>query len=770
MKKFLSLYLIVSFIYNVSFSQVTLAWLKINQPSQSAGSVAVDQFNNSYAAAIAGNTTYLTKRDAAGNLLWSASGSSSYLEGIVKVCVDADNNPVVAGFQYTTSINGIVARGLIVRKFTASGDSVYRTIVGGLFTYLDGGDIEHPGNNQTKISAVMDSLSNVYFATAGEVNSGKGFQAVKIAPGGNLEWLRVQNFNQDTTGNPLFLAKNITVKNNRVGITGTTDKTFSNAATWVLSTAGNTIWNNITPKIAGADIVFDNALNAFVLATASNAVNNTYTGGDIAVVKFNTSGKKVGSRAYDFGSNEMPLRIMLTPDKNFVIMARADGTSSLGFMDWFTVKIKSNFDVLWTNRYNQSNYDEMPRAMIIDAAGNVYVTGSGGPDTGEFLYGLYGVTIKYSPSGVKRWQSVLHLQNFTPVDIALGKDTSVFVVSAPNAGVARFLQKGKTASCTTPSALKTISVTKNTATVTWKKVPDVFLYYVQYKTATATEWVQVTADSNRYTLQGLQQGTNYNFRVQAICATEPSDISAAANFKTTGAGYCASKGPDNNCQWIEGVQLGPINTYGSGPNNGYKDFTNLSADIKQGSTYTITTNKYNLCGSTEAWRIWIDYNHDGDFDDANELIIQYSNNYNFDYHDFTVPSTALTGTTRMRVSMKAGTQYSTPCEALPDGEVEDYTVNILPASFAIAANAMSDKSAITVSPNPAKDFLIVHSSMFKRKSFVQIFNANGKMVTNEQTENTNEIKIDVRLLNKGIYMLKVIDAAGNSETIKWMKE
>ncbi|MCB9341494.1 MAG: hypothetical protein H6577_25510 [Lewinellaceae bacterium] len=40
-----------------------------------------------------------------------------------------------------------------------------------------------------------------------------------------------------------------------------------------------------------------------------------------------------------------------------------------------------------------------------------------------------------------------------------------------------------------------------------------------------------------------------------------------------------------------------------------------------------------------------------------------------------IPTSALSGPTRMRVSMKRGA-YATACETLPFGEVEDYTVNI----------------------------------------------------------------------------------------------
>ncbi|MCH8318876.1 MAG: T9SS type A sorting domain-containing protein, partial [Bacteroidetes bacterium] len=79
----------------------------------------------------------------------------------------------------------------------------------------------------------------------------------------------------------------------------------------------------------------------------------------------------------------------------------------------------------------------------------------------------------------------------------------------------------------------------------------------------------------------------------------------------------------------------------------------------------------------EYWKIWIDFNQNGNFSDAGELAFDagalssstVSGNLN-------VPSTASLGTTRMRVSMKYnGAQ--TACETFSYGEVEDYSVNII---------------------------------------------------------------------------------------------
>jgi hypothetical protein len=773
MKKFCTT-LSLALFYCISFSQVSIDWMKtIKEPSESAGSIAIDSINNTYAAAVHGNTTYITKRNKGGKTLWRVQASSSYLEGIVKMFVDPQGNPVVTGFQYYNTINGIVAVGIIVRKFTAAGDSVYRTIVPGLFTWLDGGDIEHPGTNRTKITAVMDALGNIYFGTAGDAVSGKGFIAIKISRGGALIHIISQNFNQDTTGNPLYFANNITLQKNRLALTGMTRYPFANVSTWVLDTAGSTLWTDVSEGILGNDVAFDDAANAYVLASVKNAVNQGFTADDVAIYVFNKNGRKLGMKAYDFGGDELPSEIEYSPDKNFVIIGTGTGTSTLGFGDWLVMKIDAKGKLLWHRTYNRSNYDERPRTFVLDSSGNVYVTGSGGPDTGDFLYGLYGVTIKYRANGTEQWTSLIHLYNFTPVDLVLGKDTSLFILSAPAATVAHLIQKSKSDSCAVPSALQSSAITNNSAMLRWKNVPDVFLYYLQYKTSTGNQWTQVSLDSNQYLLTGLQQGTQYEFRVQAICAVGPSEFSAGASFTTTGAGYCASKGPNNNYQWIDGVHLGAINTYPSGPNDGYADFTNLSARLVPGSTYTITTNKYNLSGGWESWRIWIDYNHDGDFEDANELIVEYSNNYNYDYHDFTVPVNVMAGTTRMRVSMKAGTIYSAPCETFAEGEVEDYTVNIISnEAFAFAENKTNfstGKVSLLVSPNPSANIVTVSCNGFKAETRLQLFDAAGKMVLSENV-NSVSVKLNIAALQKGVYLLKASDGLGNTKSIKIMKQ
>jgi hypothetical protein len=404
---------------------------------------------------------------------------------------------------------------------------------------------------------------------------------------------------------------------------------------------------------------------------------------------------------------------------------------------------------------------------VQDAKSNLYITGSGGPDTGDFLYGLYGVTVRLNTSGKEKWVSKIHLQNFTPVDLNLGKDTSVFVISAPQAAVARLLQKSKSTICAVPTNLQA-AVTNNSAVLSWKAVPDVFLYQVQYKTSTAAEWTEITTDSTHYTAHNLLQGTSYDFRVQVICAVGPSGWSATKTFITTGAGYCASSGATfNNAYMISWVALGDI--YNQSSSEGYGDFTSQSTVLLPGSTYSLTTSAY-VIGDfyNEAFSVWIDYNIDGDFTDAGELVSQFTQSTTgYTVHSFTVPASVTLGITRMRVSMKH-VGYSTPCEIFQNGEVEDYTINLGPAKSSNVA--LDENIQLSVMPNPANDLITVHADGFADEFLLKVFDVSGRLMFEQNEQSETSIRLDVSAFPAGIYIVHVNDQYGSSQRVKFIKE
>src|SRR5690606_40640885 len=97
-------------------------------------------------------------------------------------------------------------------------------------------------------------------------------------------------------------------------------------------------------------------------------------------------------------------------------------------------------------------------------------------------------------------------------------------------------------------------------------------------------------------------------------------------------------------------------------------------------------------------------NQDGDCVDSGEQVYSRSRTTASPISgSFTVPTSALSGATRMRVSMKYNAN-PTSCETFTYGEVEDYTVNIGGSGMQnMDYSNIVDSAAMTLYPIPAKD-------------------------------------------------------------------
>ena len=161
----------------------------------------------------------------------------------------------------------------------------------------------------------------------------------------------------------------------------------------------------------------------------------------------------------------------------------------------------------------------------------------------------------------------------------------------------------------------------------------------------------------------------------------------SSNLTAQNLTYCAAKGSFPWEQWIERVSLSGGNFGNASGKNGYADFTSLigaTINRRTGNLITISP-KSSWNGDPRNanmfWRVWIDFNGDGDFTDVGETVISrqvviQSQVFLDNEAAFTPPSTARLGNTRLRVAMKVG-GYPEPCEAFERGEIEDYTVNII---------------------------------------------------------------------------------------------
>ena len=219
------------------------------------------------------------------------------------------------------------------------------------------------------------------------------------------------------------------------------------------------------------------------------------------------------------------------------------------------------------------------------------------------------------------------------------------------------------------------------------------------------------ADSTSLSLvdcSNFQADSSYTINVTNISCFGANNgeakITMLAGSNPTGTvsllSYCASN-PNSNFNGqaqtiIEEVQLTGdnfnITNNTAGAADSYEDYTStIYADLSEGNTYTVNVILDDLdpngAYSPEAINIYIDFNIDGDFDDAGEdLGVVSTNNWTAGTiypFNFTVPSSGIYGPTRMRVvcMSNAGSGVTMgPCESPTGwdppwfGATEDYSI------------------------------------------------------------------------------------------------
>lgn len=161
---------------------------------------------------------------------------------------------------------------------------------------------------------------------------------------------------------------------------------------------------------------------------------------------------------------------------------------------------------------------------------------------------------------------------------------------------------------------------------------------------------------------------------------------ASAQYCTTGG---PSSGSDSN---VESVLLNgnasSINFTGTCPGiTGVEDQTALSADLSIGNSYSVEV-EYGTCGGSYsgAGTVWIDWNQDQVFDASEEVGTWSGSPTALEIHNFTVPSGAMVGTTRMRVMQReSGSLPLDPCGSYLWGSVIDFNITVNPGATDDAA-------------------------------------------------------------------------------------
>jgi hypothetical protein len=259
--------------------------------------------------------------------------------------------------------------------------------------------------------------------------------------------------------------------------------------------------------------------------------------------------------------------------------------------------------------------------------------------------------------------------------------------------------------------------------------------------------------------------------------------------------YCTNSGGNSTYEFIDRVIFktvdnGPITAsiidHTSGNNSGYGDFTNVVIPVQIGLAYPfVAVPGYSGAAYNERWKAWIDYNQDGDFGDSEELILDENGGTASVGGVIHFPADALEGCTRMRIAMSYYSSFN-ECGSFAYGEVEDYTIRVLPMSVGsedqtnegntnlemptpnvykgAVANRDETMEILSISPNPTNASAVISLALEQASTIeLKVYSATGQLVQQQtlKAEGLLQHTIDCQNWAEGLYLIQLSDGDQN---------
>ena len=361
----------------VSFTQTNLVWAKaMGGTGQNEGhSIACDASGNVYTSGkfygtvdfdpgagtynltASNDDIFISKLDAAGNFVWAKAFGGTGWDNSTSVALDASGNVYTTGrFENTVDFDpgagtfNLTSAGTIdifISKLDASGNFVWAKAMGGTDA-----DIVH--------AMVLDDLGNIY-------TTGRFLNTADFDPGAGI-------FNLTAANNSTFISK--------------------------LDASGNFVWAKIlegTTHLESWNIALDASGNVYTTGLfwgtsdfdpGAGIFNLTSAGvEDIFISKLDAAGnfvwaKSMGGSGFDSGFSiaiDATGNVYTTGVFGYTVDfdpgAGNFNLSSSGNFDIFISKLDASGNFVWAKTMGGADA-EMVYAMVLDASGNVYTTGT----------------------------------------------------------------------------------------------------------------------------------------------------------------------------------------------------------------------------------------------------------------------------------------------------------------------------------------------------------------------------------------------------------
>jgi serine protease len=317
--------------------------------------------------------------------------------------------------------------------------------------------------------------------------------------------------------------------------------------------------------------------------------------------------------------------------------------------------------------------------------------------------------------------------------------------------------------CINPDGLAILASSDSTLSLIWNDVLATDAYVVTATDDNGLTQTWNTTAGGFFILNDLLPCMTYAVQITSGC-TSPSGPAAQLTTFTPGCEncalipYCETSGNDD-VEFIEYFSMGDLE-YASENSGGYLLVPNITDTLFSGTTYTVScTPGYNGNAYSENFRVWIDFNLDGDFDDDGELIFDPNPTTINVQGSITLPNSLTEGHSRLRVSMTytpiSSNNEPEPCGNLTYGEVEDYCV-VLALGNTIN-NYRDPATTLSVYPNPAVERIRIEG-LHQRPPQIDLMAADGRKVCSLST--TEWPSISITAIPTGVYFLAIQTSEG----------